>query len=589
MAGTDGGQALGVREYGRVFWRRKWVVVGITLLAVAVAVGLDSLKAPIYQSSARLLLTSQSSTTSSLYSTGSTGKGSVDVPTQIQVLQSQPVTREVHKLLGGHAPASVTAAAVGQTKVITITASSHDPKLNAKTANAYAEAYISVTRQQFLSQELANEVQLTNEINTLQAAMSTLNTEIGLSGITGKSAKAGAAQAQYDGDQTRLNSLQTQLSTIQQAVASTPGAGTVLAKAVPSSAPVSPKTKKDALIAFAVGLVIGLGAALVLEYMDDRVRTRADLERALGTRPALGLVPKVNDWRDRKEPLLVSEQRPKSPPAEAYRSLRTAIRFMSLDRPLRVLQVTSPTAAEGKTTTSANLAVSIAQTGQRVALVSCDLRKPRLHEFFGLDVGPGFTSVLVGESRLDQALREVEGVENLFVLPSGPVPPNPSELLSSIKTQQLFRNLAEDFDLVIVDSPPVLPVSDASVIAAWADGVLLVTASRVSTRRDTRRSIEVLERVNAVVIGAVLNVAAQTDSYAYYRYGYGYEYAPYAAADHEGAKVGNGSHGTNGANGAGKDAAANGAAKAPEATNGSRGAKPGGGAKKAGADPSRLE
>ena len=208
--------------------------------------------------------------------------------------------------------------------------------------------------------------------------------------------------------------------------------------------------------------------------------------------PVLGMIPEVFDWRDRKAPFLVELSQPRSPAAEAYRSLRTSVQFMSFDRPMKLLLVTSAVAADGKTTTAANLAAAMAEAGSRVVLVSCDLRKPRIHEFFGLPNESGLTKVLIGESELADELQSVPEVEHLTLLGSGPVPPNPSELLAGPWIRQVFAQLGSMFDIVVIDSSPLLPVTDGSILAGLVDAVLLVAASEVSTRRDITRSLEML-------------------------------------------------------------------------------------------------
>ncbi len=269
---------------------------------------------------------------------------------------------------------------------------------------------------------------------------------------------------------------------------------------------------------------------MLRDRLDDRIRTKAELERVAGGLPTLGLIPTVAEWKDRKNPFLIAAEHAKSPPAEAYRGLRTSIQFIGLEHSIRTLQITSPAAADGKTTTSANLAVTMAQSGQNVVLVSCDLRRPRIHEFFGIPNEVGFTSVLVGDATLEDALVGLPAFGRLTILPSGPIPPNPSELLGSKKAGDVFALLAQAADLVIIDSPPVLPVTDAAVLAGTVDAVVLVAAARRTTRKDLARSVEVLSRVHAPLAGLVLNGASEADTYVYYRYGdqygYGYRDAP---------------------------------------------------------------
>jgi len=191
------------------------------------------------------------------------------------------------------------------------------------------------------------------------------------------------------------------------------------------------------VLGLAVGLMLGAGAAFLFEYMDDSIKAKADLERAThGRLPTLGLIPAVPTWRDRDDARLVSLIDPGSGAAEAYRALRTTIQFMALERPISVLQVTSPSAAEGKSTTLANLGVALAGAGQRVVIVCGDLRRPRIHEFFGLANTEGLTSVVLGTLPLSAALQPVPAVPGLTLLASGPLPPNPSELLDSKRTAE---------------------------------------------------------------------------------------------------------------------------------------------------------
>src|SRR5205807_9418211 len=236
--------------------------------------------------------------------------------------------------------------------------------------------------------------------------------------------------------------------------------------------------------------------------------------------PTLGIIPAVEGWKSGEAPRTVSIEEPTSSASEAYRSLRTAIGFIGLDRPLRVIQVTSPSAAEGKTTTIANLAVALSNIGKRVVVVDCDLRRPRIHSFFHVPNDLGFTSVLLGEVPLGDVMQTV-GRRHLMLLASGPLPPNPSELLSSPRTAQVLRALQAEADVVLVDSPPVLPVTDSAVLSAHVDATLLVMRAGVTTRRQLTRAVEVLEQVASPLVGTVLNGVTADEGYGYaYNYGY---------------------------------------------------------------------
>lgn len=212
---------------------------------------------------------------------------------------------------------------------------------------------------------------------------------------------------------------------------------------------------------------------------------------------------------------LVTYLYPRSPAAEAYRQLRTNIQFRSLDRPLRTLLVTSTGPDEGKSTTLANLAVTLAQAGSQVVLVDCDLRRSTLHKLFDTPQSPGLTNVLLegGEFPFQET-----GIEGLRLLPSGPLPPNPSELLGSQRMREAIERLKEHADYVLFDSPPVVAVTDAAVLATRMDGVLLVVRAGVTRRELARRAKAHLEQVNAPLIGVVLNGAKyDTRLHRYYR------------------------------------------------------------------------
>jgi non-specific protein-tyrosine kinase len=227
----------------------------------------------------------------------------------------------------------------------------------------------------------------------------------------------------------------------------------------------------------------------------------------------------VSTWKNKDETLLVSRQNPTSSAAEAYRTLRTSIHFLALDRQLRILQVTSPNASEGKSTAVANLATVLARAGERVVVVSCDLRRPRIHEFFGLPNAEGFTSVLLGKASLASVLQPVPGEDRLLLLSAGPLPPNPSELLASQRTASLMSALKSSADIILLDCPPVLPVTDAAILSAHADGVLLVANSGSTSAKHVSRAIELLRQVGAPLTGAVLNGVSAEGAY-----GYAYQY-----------------------------------------------------------------
>lgn len=215
---------------------------------------------------------------------------------------------------------------------------------------------------------------------------------------------------------------------------------------------------------------------------------------------------------------LVSMKAPKSPVAEAYRTLRTNIQFSSFDYKVKTIVITSSGPAEGKTTTSCNLAIATAQSGKRTILLDCDMRNPKIHKVFEISNQVGLSDVLIGETNFYEAVQKSE-IENLYVLPSGTKPPNPAELLSSEKMNKFLETLKETHDYVIIDTPPIIMVTDAQILSKYADGCLLVIASTETDKNAAIKAKDLLEKVEAKILGVVLN-KLDTNRKGYYGHYY---------------------------------------------------------------------
>lgn len=282
--------------------------------------------------------------------------------------------------------------------------------------------------------------------------------------------------------------------------------------------PVSPRKARNLILGIIGGLVGSLGLVFFLEYFDDTVRDPDDLERYCKV-PFLGPVPKLRPkLAGERSRDLLALQEPKSIYAEAYRAVRTSLLFSSPDNPPRIMVVTSPGPQEGKSLTSVNLAVTMALTGNRVLLVDADMRKPRLHKVFDLRNVFGLSNLVGGESEVSAALQRTQ-VPGLMLMTSGPIPPNPSELLGSERMGKLLEMLRGKFDRVILDCTPLIAVTDATVLASQTDGVILVIKAGATGRHILRRGIKQLEDVQAKVIGAVLNqIDLKNSTYYYSKY-----------------------------------------------------------------------
>lgn len=217
---------------------------------------------------------------------------------------------------------------------------------------------------------------------------------------------------------------------------------------------------------------------------------------------------------------LITVSNPRSPISEAYRTLRTNLEFTSLDKPIRSMVVTSASPEEGKSTTLANLAVVIAQAGKKVILVDCDLRRPSLHQIFDTRSTPGFTDTMRDDALMNQPPLQETGVPNLWLLPSGTIPPNPAELLASRRMSEVITALQRHAEMILFDAPPVIAVTDAAVLSSKVDAVLLVISAGKTKREHAKKAKALLDKVNARLIGAVLNnVKGETSLYQYYASG----------------------------------------------------------------------
>jgi capsular exopolysaccharide synthesis family protein len=280
--------------------------------------------------------------------------------------------------------------------------------------------------------------------------------------------------------------------------------------------PVAPRPAANVALALFLGMAVGFGIALLREALDNTVKS-VDLLQAVSAAPVLGIVPV--DRQLAKSPISFRVD-PYGARAEAFRQLRTNLQFVDVDAPPRVIAVTSALPGEGKSQTSLNLAASLAEAGHRVCLIEADLRRPSLAKTLGIVGAVGFTSVLIGQVVVEQALQDVG--ENLSVLTSGPIPPNPSELIASVHSRELLMHLASRFEYVIIDTPPLLPVADGAELATIAEATIFVVRAGRTTKDQVTKGLEVLARVGRKPVGVILSMASLKGSqdYGYYTYSY---------------------------------------------------------------------
>jgi len=500
------------RTYLHILRQRKWWVGAIAALGLAASLAFSLTAHKEYSATAQLLVQPSFDTSGTQQPVTQT-----DVQTELQLVTSAPVQQTVRNRL--KSTPGVSASEVGQTNVMAITAVSGTPSRAALIANVYATAFVHYQTAVASHSLTTAEAQLNSQISSVELEITSLR-----GNTTSPEATALLNQEAV---------LKEQLAQMQVSGATDTGAVVLVTPASTPVAPTSPKPVQDALLGLAAGLALGLGVAFLRDSFDDRLTSKEATESAGGA-PVLAMTPIVPSWR-RKKPLVVTVAEPNSPAAESYRSLRTSLQFVRQEQQLRSLVVTSPGAAEGKTATLANLGVVFAQAGERVVLVSCDLRRPRIGAFFGLDEQAGLTGVLLDERTLEETILPVPGFDRLSLLPAGPVPSNPAELLDSARARDIFTRLRDQYDLVLIDSPPVLPVTDAAILSRHADATLMLAAAGQTRRSDLHRAVEKLDQVGVTILGTVLNkVTRQTGRY----YGYGYTSKYYGTGAHAVAPVG---------------------------------------------------
>jgi len=505
-------QAADLTEYIAVLRRRKWSILGITGLVLLSAMFFSFRQTPIYESEAKVRVTPV--TTISQFTQAP--QTQVDLETERQIVVGDEVAERASEIIRppetpGDLLERVEVTIVTNSQVLAITFSDIEPSSAQAGADAFARAYLQFKRDE--ARQVLDELKA-----PIQKRIDELTRQL-------RETSDPATRLEIASDRT---SWRNQLTPLDATIINP---GSVIKGADLPSQPASPNHIVNGGLGLFVGLALGVGLAFMRERLDDRLRGREDLEIRIGA-PVLGVIPKVPGWKHRDRPRLVALEEPKSSVSEAYRTLRTSILFAASRGEMKTILVVSAHTGEGKTTTVANLGVVLAQAGKQVIVISADVRKPRLHHFFGIENRTGLVSVLIGEAVAAEALSKTTD-PNLIVMPSGPVPTLPAELLGSEAMGELIERLSNTADFILIDTPALLAVSDALSMAPMADGVIFVADSESTTRAAVAHARSQLEQMGANVFAAVINDydPSRARPYPYYRYYYAY------AADTDGGAV----------------------------------------------------
>lgn len=520
-----------LRDYIALLRTHKWLIVIVTVVIVGVVLGLSLRQTPIYASQADVLVKPIDTSASGL------PPPPPNLETERTLATSETVARIAARRLdySGDVDDFLEKVSVGvatSTEILQIRFSDPSKEAAQRGAQELAEAYLDYRRREALDEIVSASQTVTRRIDARTGQLEEVRNL--LSNTRGRAERT-ELKTEADALETQIAILQQQL--IDVSPAEQLNVGQVVGPADVPTDPISPNYSRNLLLAFLVGLGLGVGAAFLRERLDDRLRGRDELETVTGS-PVLAVVPRVPFWKKGQTPLLISLAQPQSAAAEAYKTLRTSVLYAAQQNGLKVLLITSPQAGEGKTATTANLGVALAQAGKQVIMVSADLRKPRLHLFFDASNTVGLTDVLEGRQSAFDVL--ATNSESLRILPSGTVPANPAELLGSDAMGRSLKNLREVADFVLIDAPPLLAVTDAVALAPFADGVLFVADAATTTRGSIKHALKQLEAVNAPLIGAVLNNfdPARGPGYGYYGYR---SYYTYESGDRTRVADGNGS------------------------------------------------
>jgi capsular exopolysaccharide synthesis family protein len=488
---------------------RKWTILVVSAAVMATLMPLFLLQTRLYTAEARILIDSPPAEVGTV-------PESPNLETEAQLVQSAPVTSGVidelnlaqsaDSLLEGLSVENVT-----ESEVLLLSYTSPNPHEARDIANSFAGNYIAYQQERGLEPLLSIRADIRQQVEELEEQLA----QNGADRLAADDASDEALLSRLEADREvlvgRLEKLHQDLDELQlDSSIITVGSEVVRPASLPSS-PSSPNLVRDAALSVALALVVGTGAAFLRDHLDDRFRTRIDISEVLHA-PVLAVVPKHKlPRRDQGIPAIITVE-PTSLASEAYRTLRTSIEFTLPHKGPKILLVASAAEAEGKTLTAVNLSVALAQAGKRVLLVSGDLRRPTLDEYFGPSRASGVSTWLAGQHEDLRNIIQTTEFPNLDFLPSGPIPPNPNELLDSARLGTLMAGIEQRWVWVVVDSAPVLPAADTMVLASHIKHTLLVVNASKTYRSAALQAKERLQTAGTRLVGTVLTELARSSS-----------------------------------------------------------------------------
>jgi len=506
-----------VRTLLRTLWTRKWMVLAATVAIGAVAMTRALLTTPIYAAAVEVAVEPPAGgINSQLF--GTTVFSDQEVETQRRLVTSEQVAqRVVERLALPDNPSAlrrqVSVSLVEDSRVLVIGVLDADPVRAADIAQAFGEEYLAFRLNDALERLVDGTTALEDRASSIRARLDEIETDLEVADepddVTGLTRERNSLLDQ-------LASLQGSLTYLDASESLVRSGGVILANASVPGTPLEPQPVRSTTLGALLGLLLGAALALLMDRLNDRVSGEHALHQTIPDVPLLAQIPWHEEAVDGE---LVTLRRPAAPASEAYRTLRTQMRFVTGSLGGSIVAFTSAAEAEGKTTVSANHALTSAQAGYSTILVDADLRKPRVHRILGIPNGIGLSHLLTGQASVHEALKQP--IERLGVITAGPMPPNPSELLGSEQFARLLEELASLADVIILDAAPVLPVADGYEVACLADATVCVVNAARSRGRAVRAAVSGLRQVEARLAGVVLTeVDPRTAIYGHYYYEY---------------------------------------------------------------------
>lgn len=508
---------MDINQIIKILRTRKFIIYQAVIIIFIVAMVASYFQKPVYEATATIMLKEKDMGTSMLFGDILNQFGSQperSLQTQIKLITLRPVLQSVIDKLKlniepGDLHKKIDIESEGNANLLTVSVKDGSPYRAAKIANTTVEEYLNSSRHITTTELSRARQEVSKKLKDTEEEIIVLAKETAKK----KNSVPDDLKAKMDmatGIYVMLAEKHEQLKISEELRTSE---ALLVAPAVVPEKPVFPKPMQTAVISLIGGLMVGIAFAFGIDQLDNTIRTTEDAE-AIYKLPVIGQIPYQDTLMKLDDKTLV-KLHPKSTGAEAYRTIRTNIEYFNAEKSIRTIMIASANPQEGKSVAGINIAIAFAQTGKKVILVSCDLRKPSIHNYTHTSNTKGLSNYLAGYTDIVEDVMQDSDIENLKIITSGPLPPNPSELLGSKRMEQLINELREKMDYIIFDTPPILAVTDSTVLAKFSDGAIIISDYKRTSKDDGKKIISALEKTGVRQLGVVINNIPKSVAYPY--------------------------------------------------------------------------